>query len=95
MLPSQLHQDLTSLSTTGQQPSASTDLLDSLNDTADDEKLVAGNDAEGGRTLADIIFEKMGEQAAANAGGKVPGVGAVPAQPTHAGKWSSWIVSQL
>ncbi|KAI5453004.1 snoRNA-binding rRNA-processing protein [Naganishia albida] len=84
MLPSQLHQDLTSLSTTGQQPSTSTDLLDSLNDTADDEKLVAGNDAEGGRTLADIIFEKMGEQAAANAEGKVPGVGAVPAQPTHA-----------
>ncbi|KAJ9114176.1 hypothetical protein QFC20_001692 [Naganishia adeliensis] len=84
MLPSQLHQDLTSLSTTGQQPTTSTDLLDSLNDTADDEKLVAGNDAEGGRTLADIIFEKMGEQAAANAEGKVPGVGAVPAQPTHA-----------
>ncbi|KAJ9118833.1 hypothetical protein QFC24_006032 [Naganishia onofrii] len=83
LLPSQLQQDLTSLSTTGQQPTTSADLLDSLNDTADDEKLVQGDEGEGGRTLADIIFEKMGEQAAAQAGG-VPGVGAVPAQPTHA-----------
>ncbi|KAJ9110317.1 hypothetical protein QFC19_001720 [Naganishia cerealis] len=84
LLPSQLQQDLTSLSTTGQQRTTSADLLDSLNDTADDEKLVEGNEAEGGRTLADIIFEKMGEQAAALEGGNIPGVGAVPAQPAHA-----------
>ncbi|GHJ84983.1 hypothetical protein NliqN6_1385 [Naganishia liquefaciens] len=84
LLPSQLHQDLTSLSTTGQKTVGTADLLDSLNDTADDDKLVAGDEEEGGRTLADIIFEKMGEQAAAQAEGKIPGVGAVPAQPTHA-----------
>ena len=87
LLPSQLHQDLTSLSTTGQKTVGTADLLDSLNDTADDDKLVAGDEEEGGRTLADIIFEKMGEQAAAQAEGKIPGVGAVPAQPTHAGEY--------